>query len=58
MSSLKRKPKQKFEINFQGNISEQLREMTSSQLVKLFTTIASLLSISADTMNEYKDEQD
>ena len=28
--------------------------MTSSQLVKLFMTIASLLPISADIMNEYE----
>ena len=53
---MKQKPKQKFEINFQRNTSEQLREMTSSQLVRLFLTIASLLPISADLMNEYHDE--
>ena len=56
MSNPKQKPKQKFEINFQRNMSEQMREMTSSQLVRLFLTIASLLPLSADIMNEYHDE--
>ena len=56
MSNTKQKPKQKFEINFQRNIAEQLSEMKSFQLVKLLMTITSLLPLSEDVMNEYQDE--
>ena len=56
MSNTKQKPKQKFEINFQRNIAEQLSEMKSFQLVKLLMTITSLLPFSEDMMNEYQDE--
>ena len=56
MSNTKQKPKQKFEINFQQNITEQLGDMTSSQLVKLFFAITTLLPISMNVMCQYQDE--
>ena len=51
-----KKPKQKFEINFQENISEQLTTMTPTQLVRLFFTVSSLLPISLDLMRDFKTE--
>ena len=51
-----KKPKQKFEINFQENISEQLKIMTSTQLVRLFFTVSSLLPISLEIMRDFKTE--
>ena len=56
MSNTKQKPKQKFEVNFQLDITEQLGEMTSSQLVRLFLTIATLLPLSVNLMAQYQDE--
>ena len=37
------KPKQKFEINFQGDISEQFRRMASTQLLKIFFVMCSII---------------
>ena len=56
MSNTKQKPKQKFEVNFQLDITDQLGEMTSSQLVRLFHTIATLLPLSVTFMAQYQDE--
>ena len=51
-----RKPKQNFEIHFEQNISQQLGEMTSAQLVRLFFTVASLLPLSFEFMSNYQSE--
>ena len=40
------KPKQKYELNFQEDISEQLGKMTTAQLVKLLYTIISIIPLS------------
>ena len=50
------KPKQKFEINFQQNISDQLGQMTTAQLIRLFFVIASLLPINFELMSDYQKE--
>ena len=56
MSNTKQKPTQKFEVNFELDITEQLGEMTSSQLVRLFLTITTLLPLSVTFMAQYQDE--
>ena len=40
------KPKQKYELNFQEDISEQLGKMTTAQLIKLLYTIISIIPLS------------
>ena len=50
------KPKQKFELSFQQDISEQLRKMTKHQLITLFFAILSILPINAEFMAEYKQQ--
>ena len=47
------KPKQKFELSFQQDISEQLRKMTKHQLITLFFAILSILPINVEFMAEY-----
>ena len=43
-------------MNFELDITEQLGEMTSSQLVRLFLTITTLLQLSVTFMAQYQDE--
>ena len=50
------KPKQKFEVNFQKDISGQLETMTKKQLVRLFFTVSKLLAISFPLMTEFQEE--
>ena len=50
------KPKQKFEVNFQKDICEQLDTMTKQQLVRLFFTVSKLLPISFPLMTEFREE--
>ena len=50
------KPKQKFEINFQGDISEQFRQMTSTQLLKIFFVICSIIPFTFELMSDYQNE--
>ena len=45
------KPKQKFEVNFQNDISLQLEQMTKQQL---FRAITKLLPISITFLQEYQ----
>ena len=47
------KPKQKFEVNFQTDISEQLKEMKIKQLIRLFFAILTILPISFGLMIEF-----
>ena len=56
MPNTKQKPTQKFEVNFELDITEQLGEMTPSQLVRLFLTITTLLPLSVTFMAQYQDE--
>ena len=51
-----RKPKQKFQLHFEHDISSQLKDMTPSQLFRLFFTIANLLTLSFDDMKKYQSE--
>ena len=48
------KPKQKFEVNFQNDISLQLEQMTKHQLLRLFFAITKLLPISITFLQEYQ----
>ena len=50
------KPKQKFEFNFQNDISIQLEQMTTQQLFRLFFAIAHILPVSFVFLKEYKEE--
>ena len=40
------KPTQKFELNFQKEISEQIKDLKIDQLMRLFVAILDILSIS------------
>ena len=51
-----RKPKQKFEINFQEDITLILTKMTTDQIVRLFFVIASLLPLSYEFISLYQYE--
>ena len=51
-----RKPKQKFQLHFEHDISSQLKDMTPSQLFRLFFIIANLLPLSFDDMKKYQSE--
>ena len=48
------KPKQKFEVNFQNDISLQLEQMTKHQLLRLLFAITKLLPISITFLQEYQ----
>ena len=48
------KPKQKFEVNFQNDISLQLEQMTKHQLIRLLFAITKLLPISIPFLREYQ----
>ena len=50
------KPTQKFELNFQKDISEQIKDMKIDQLIRLFVAILNILSISFVLMNEHSNE--
>ena len=50
------KPPQKFELNFQKDISEQIKCMKTDQLMDLFVAILNSLSISFVLMTEYNTE--
>ena len=50
------KPKQKFEISFQQNISEQLSKMSKGQLFVLLFAILKVLPLSFQSMAEYKED--
>ena len=50
------KPKQKYQIHFERDLSSQLKEMTPTQLVRLFFTIANLFPLSFQFMNKYQNE--
>ena len=50
------KPNQKFELNFQNNISDELAIMTKHQLILLLFTILNILPISMELMCEFKNE--
>ena len=45
------KTTQKFELNFQKNISEQIKDMKIDQLMRFFVAILNILSISFLLMN-------
>ena len=49
-----RKPKQKFQLHFEHELSSQLKEMTPIQLFKLFFTIANLLPLSFEYMKNHQ----
>ena len=49
-----RKPKQKFQFHFEHDISSQLKDLTPTQLFRLFFTIANLLTLSFDDMKKYQ----
>ena len=51
-----RKPKQKFQLHFEHELSSQLKEMTPTQLFKLFFTIANLLPLSFEYMKNHQSE--
>ena len=51
-----RKPKQKFQLHFEHDISSQLKEMTPTQLFRLFFISANLLPFSFDDMKKYQSE--
>ena len=48
------KPKQKYELNFQNDISDQLEQMTKQQLLRLFFTIIKIIPISFALLSEYQ----
>ena len=50
------KPTQKFEVNFQKDISEQIKNMKIDQLMRLFFAILNVLPISFVLMNEFSNE--
>ena len=50
------KPTQKFELNFQKEISEQIKDLKIDQLMRLFVAILDILSISFVLMNEHSNE--
>ena len=50
------KPKQKFEFNFQNDISEQLEQMTKQQLLCLFFTILKIIPVSFLLLSDYQTE--
>ena len=50
------KPTQKFELNFQKEISEQIKYLKIDQLMRLFVAILDILSISFVLMNEHSNE--
>ena len=50
------KPTQKFELNFQKEISEQIKDLKIDQLMRLFVAILDILSISFVLMNEQSNE--
>ena len=50
------KPTQKFELNFQKEISEQIKDLKIDQLMRLFVAILDILSISFVLMNEHSKE--
>ena len=50
------KPTQNFELNFQKEISEQIKDLKIDQLMRLFVAILDILSISFVLMNEHSNE--
>ena len=50
------KPTQKFELNLQKDISEQIKDMKIDQLMRLFFAILNMVSISFVLMNKYSNE--
>ena len=51
-----KKPTQKFAINFQEDITLELAKLTTSQIVRLFFSIASLLPLSYSFFCQYENE--
>ena len=53
LAEIMAKPKQKYELNFQNDISDQLEQMTKQQLLRLFFTIIKIIPISFALLSEY-----
>ena len=48
------KPNQKFELNFQHDISDQLAKITNLQIIKLLLSTIYILSISMAVMSDFQ----